>query len=288
MSLLKKPQRDWVLASWAAVDVTSLNIPLIQGKYLVDHFDSLIGKDFKIIVQTAPFVLYQFMNDKQRNMWIALGQLASYIFQTRIHNMQQYLAELRWSINNFLFHVISHSAQWVNKPKFHALKHYPESIERLGSATLFATEKFESFNSILCTALVHSNRLQPGRDLGLNFLNFQALQMLLSNAGLYNHQLNVPFQAFNSVTHLFRDNCLIQKSMGYNLHSMAIDVAFPAPLQLPLPAKEKQTPPKYFNQFLNSNFNQVLALCLSQKDVIKRASFVLVSNFLDESLEFYD
>ncbi|KNZ46491.1 hypothetical protein VP01_7219g2, partial [Puccinia sorghi] len=37
----------------------------------------------------------------------------------------------------------------VEKPKFHMLVHFPHSIRIFGPESLFATEKFESFNSVL-------------------------------------------------------------------------------------------------------------------------------------------
>ncbi|KAA1138282.1 hypothetical protein PGTUg99_028945 [Puccinia graminis f. sp. tritici] len=158
MKSLKVKQLDRLLASWQLFNINTLNISSIQAKYLVEHFSSLVGKDFKIVLQTAPFVLYQFMDDAQRRLWIALGQLATYIFQTRITNMQQYLDELRKHIDIFFWHAIHTNVQWVNKPKFHMLKHLVEAIARFGPACLFATEKFESFNSVLRHASVHSNR----------------------------------------------------------------------------------------------------------------------------------
>ncbi|KAA1068127.1 hypothetical protein PGTUg99_019411 [Puccinia graminis f. sp. tritici] len=277
MKSLKVKELAQVLASWDALNVKGLNVPSIPAKYLVEHFSSLVGKDFKIILQTAPFVLYQFMNDSQRNHWISLGQLATYVFQTRITNMPQYLADLRKHIDIFLCHSINMSAQWVNKPKFHMLKHLPESIECFGPAPLFATEKFESFNSVLRNASVHSNRHRPGRDLGLSFLNFQALRLVASNAQLCNHKTGMTFHASSGVTNMFRSNPLIQKSMGYNPMAMGSPIMFPTPIQSVLPKADQEEIPSYFQQYPNARIKQVSQLRLSEKDVVKKGYFVLVA-----------
>jgi hypothetical protein len=41
---------------WEAVNLNGLNIPTINPNYIISHFKSLIGKDFKMVVQVAPFV----------------------------------------------------------------------------------------------------------------------------------------------------------------------------------------------------------------------------------------
>jgi hypothetical protein len=159
MISFKGKQLEQLEASWQAFKIDSLNILSIQANYLVHHYLSLVGNDFKIVLQAAPFVFYQFMNKKLCKLWIALGQLSTYVFQTRINNMAQYLNKLRKHIDIFLCLLVDRMAQWVNKPKFHILKHLPDCIESLGCASLFETKQFESFNSVLWTASVHSNRL---------------------------------------------------------------------------------------------------------------------------------
>ncbi|OAV96041.1 hypothetical protein PTTG_02286 [Puccinia triticina 1-1 BBBD Race 1] len=277
MKSLKPPQLAGVLASWQAFNIDSLNISSIQAKYLSKHFCSLIGKDFNIILQTAPFVLYQYMDDSQRAWWNSLCMLGTYIFETCIHDMVQYIADLRKHINIFLWHTINRSAQWINKPKFHMLIHLPESIERFGPACLFSTENFESFNSLLRTASVHSNRLHPGRDIALSFLNFQALRLLLSSARIFNSQTNKVFSATAQITRIFSDNILIQKSMGYNQCLAPPSNSFPYVLQSPLAKCDKQPIPNFFNQFPNSHVSQVFQLRLSEKDIVRRGFFVLVA-----------
>jgi hypothetical protein len=82
MTSLKGKQLEQLEAAWQAFNIDSLNISSIQANYLVHHYSSLVGKDFKIVLQAAPFFFYQFMNKKRCKLWIALGQLSTYVFQT--------------------------------------------------------------------------------------------------------------------------------------------------------------------------------------------------------------
>jgi hypothetical protein len=56
--------------------------------------------------------------------------------------------------------------RWFNKPKFHLLLHLLDHIPLFGPAILCATEAFESFNAIIRTWSIHSNRQAPSRDIG--------------------------------------------------------------------------------------------------------------------------
>ncbi|KAA1069442.1 hypothetical protein PGT21_024538 [Puccinia graminis f. sp. tritici] len=274
---LKEPQLKEILAAWEAFNVHSLNITTIPSKFLVEHFKALIGKDYKIILQTAPFVLFRFMTDTQHNLWSSLCMLSTYVFETRIANMQEYLAKLQKHIHIFLWHLISTTAQWVNKPKVHMLLHLPESIERFGPATLFATEQFESFNGLLRKVLVHSNRLRPGRGLGITFMNFQALRLIFSNACLYNDKTHLRFHPAELVVNIFRDNPMIQKLMGYNSSAITSSSSLPCPIQAPLPAEDQQNIPVYFDEFPSAQVTQVCQLRLTDEDIIGKGFFIVVS-----------
>jgi hypothetical protein len=118
------------------------NVPPIRATTLVQYFSSLIGKDFRIILQAAPFVLFKFMKTSDIAIWTSLCHLGGLIFQSHVENMSTYISDLKNHINIFLSHVIEDSAQ-CNKAKFHMLLHLPESILQFGPASLFATEKFE-------------------------------------------------------------------------------------------------------------------------------------------------
>jgi hypothetical protein len=62
------------------------------------------------------------------------------------------------------------------------LIHLPESILRYGPASLFATEKFESYNGVLRNTSIHSNRHSPGQDISITFSNYHSFRQILSGS----------------------------------------------------------------------------------------------------------
>jgi hypothetical protein len=185
MDSLKPTEKDELIGLWRSFETDALNIPSLKPVGLVKYYSSLIGKDFKVIVQAAPFLFFQFMEGPRKNIWHALCHLAPLVFQTHIKDMDEFLSELKIRINTFLYHIIKSSAQWINKPKFHMLLHLPESIRLYGPATLFATEKFESYNGIMRNASVHSNRHSPGQDIAITFSSYHSFHQILSGSTFF-------------------------------------------------------------------------------------------------------
>ncbi|OAV90013.1 hypothetical protein PTTG_09937, partial [Puccinia triticina 1-1 BBBD Race 1] len=91
---IKPRQVNDLLGAWQSFITNSLDLPAIDAAYLYKHHKSMVGKDFKIILQCAPFVFFQFMDGQQRELWHALCRMAPYIFQTHIPDMEVYLDQL--------------------------------------------------------------------------------------------------------------------------------------------------------------------------------------------------
>lgn len=205
-----------VMARWKSFDPAGLNIPPIQPKTMTQFYQSLVGKDFRTILQTVPFVLFPHFSPERRTLWTALSHLGSYVFQPRITDMKSYLDGLKKLVDIFLGHLTRWTAQWTNKPKFHMLTHLVESIERFGPLLLCATETFESFNGILRYASVHSNRHNPGLHIATTFMFARLLRMLYSGGSFWDTKKNCRATAGKEVLKLFKDNPWIQQDLGYN------------------------------------------------------------------------
>ncbi|KAG0145478.1 hypothetical protein CROQUDRAFT_45688 [Cronartium quercuum f. sp. fusiforme G11] len=72
--------------------------------------------------------------------------------------MDKFLIELKIAVNNFLVCLIHLNVHWTNKPKFHMLIHLVKSIATFAPTPLFATELFESYNTVLHEFSIHSNQ----------------------------------------------------------------------------------------------------------------------------------
>ncbi|KAH9810786.1 hypothetical protein DFH28DRAFT_1064014 [Melampsora americana] len=176
-------------ARWRSVNTKGWNIPPIQPNVFVTFYQSLVGREFRTVLQLVPFVLFEHLSQEKRDMWTSLCILSSYIFQTKMSNMKTYLDKLDIMISQFLDHLISLNARWVNKPKFHMLVHLQESIQRFGPASLFATEKFESFNGVMQHTSVHSNHHSPGQDIANSFNTQLMMRIFISGASFFDHDL---------------------------------------------------------------------------------------------------
>ncbi|EFP79898.2 uncharacterized protein PGTG_05123 [Puccinia graminis f. sp. tritici CRL 75-36-700-3] len=276
---IKPKHLPQLIASWDSFNVQSLELGQIQGKYFVKHYKSLVGKHFRIVLQLAPFVLFQFMTAEQRDLWTALCQLAPLVFQTSIADMVVYLKTLQDQLDHFMHLLIQMSAQWVNKPKFHMLLHLPDSIRRFGPASLVATEKFESFNGILRNASVHSNCHCPGRDLAISFANYECMRALASGAKLFHHIDNRYFYASPQVTNMFKDP-MIQKSMGLNEKLLNKYTGITATY---LSKKAEQmaphpVPPHLMQAYPGQTFKFVKSLTVDSKKILTRNTFVQVKS----------
>ena len=276
MTHLKSKHLPQLIASWESFNKESLDLAELNGKYFVKHFKSLVGKHFKMAIQLVPFVFYQFMEPAERDLWSSLCHLAPYVYQTSILNLEEYFKELSLKIDIFLHHVIKMSARWVNKPKFHMLIHLPHSIRRFGPASLFATEKFESYNSILRKASVHSNRHRPGRDLAITFANYECMRAVLSGGTLYNNETKSYFQPSSNITDMFQAP-IIQQSMGYNEDIDSLKI-YPQQTHKKLDSASKLSTPKQLaDSFATKKIKQIHSLKIDPKNTIKRHTFVQVS-----------
>ncbi|KAI9617016.1 hypothetical protein H4Q26_010654 [Puccinia striiformis f. sp. tritici PST-130] len=165
---------------------------------------------------------------------------------------------------------------WINKPKFHMLLHLPASIRRYGPASLFATEKFESYNGILRNVSVHSNRQSPGRDIAITFSNYNSFRHIFSGGLLYDQKKKQFFKPTSHVTDIFTLNANIQISFGYNHLTASKKESYPSPKKKAVLKTDSRDAPEDLRQhYRYHSIQQICELDLNQKQVLKKGSFVL-------------
>ncbi|KAI9103395.1 hypothetical protein DFS34DRAFT_671836 [Phlyctochytrium arcticum] len=153
--------------------------PLVVSQ-IMQHVNSLVGKDFKHFVQIAPFVLHDLVTPDVLDVWMSLANLVQLVFRRRYDANSGYLAEVDKAVRRVLSHNARLSLRWLNKPKFHLLLHLPACIERHGPAIIVATERFESNNHGIRDASYHSNRQAPSRDIGHQYDSRYVVQHVAS------------------------------------------------------------------------------------------------------------
>ncbi|KAH9821264.1 hypothetical protein DFH28DRAFT_1079308 [Melampsora americana] len=217
MNRCSPTEKNRISAQWRSFNCSGLNIPPIQPKTMIIHFLSLNGKEFRTVIQAAPFIFFECnLSSEERDVWTSLAHLGPYLFQTEISDMQSYLKSCNRLIRIFLRSIVRLSAQWCNKPKFHMLIHICDSIERFGPACLFATEKFESYNGNTRFSSIHSNHLSPGRDIANSFNNLRLMRSLTAGSHLYDTCARTYICASAKVINIFKTNTVFQRALGYN------------------------------------------------------------------------
>ena len=83
--------RDLLKARLSSFDVTGLGCPKLSSSTLVNNAGSLTGRDFRVIAQVAPFVLFGIVPALCYNTWVALSNLIPLIWQPRIPDIDKYI-----------------------------------------------------------------------------------------------------------------------------------------------------------------------------------------------------
>ncbi|KAA1134479.1 hypothetical protein PGTUg99_001875 [Puccinia graminis f. sp. tritici] len=281
ISDLTKTEKDQLVDRLRSFDCKGLNIDSLKPKYLIQHILSIVGRDFKVILQAAPFVFFDFMTPEKKAIWVALCCLTPLVFQTNIPDMAAFQIQIRQAIDNFLFELTKSTAQWVNKPKIHMLRHLPDAILRFGPASLTSTEKFESYNGVLRQASVHSNKLAPGRDIANAFEAYSTLKFVLSGGWIYDGSSDSWRTASDDVTAFFRESREVRRAMGYNdtvVHPLGVS-EYPYPIRSQLgDFTPEAIPPELQGPWDNLEIIQCRRLKIAKHDDVGYGSFVVVQS----------
>ncbi|OBZ65812.1 hypothetical protein A0H81_01426 [Grifola frondosa] len=180
-SSLSKQQLDHFFVKLQSSSVDGLTIAPIRANYLRQYRNSLVGRQFKQVLQTSIFHLYGMIDDLHFSLWQAVGTLCALLWFPEIKNMTEYLADLKIATNNVLdlFALIDPSKIW-SKIKLHILAHVHEDISRFGPIIGRSTEIFECFNAIFRFCAVLTNRRSPSHDIAMQLADQEALKQRIT------------------------------------------------------------------------------------------------------------
>ena len=91
MKRLAAEQKILVTIRISSFDTEGLGLSPLSGKTLVQFAGSLTGRDFRIISQIAPFILFDVLEEHIYETWLALSLLIPLIWQPLIEDTENHL-----------------------------------------------------------------------------------------------------------------------------------------------------------------------------------------------------
>ncbi len=84
---LKDAEKATLIARLSSFDVSGLGVPPLTGKTLVTYAKSLVGCDFRVVAQAAPFALHGLdsISDELVRVWTALSRLIPLVWHLSSH-----------------------------------------------------------------------------------------------------------------------------------------------------------------------------------------------------------
>ncbi|KAL1681234.1 hypothetical protein EV122DRAFT_250202 [Schizophyllum commune] len=185
-------ERNLFTVRLQSTDIDGLTIAPIRAAYMMQYRNNLIGKDFKKLMQTAPFHAHGITDATEKHpdrfpLVKAVGELGAALWVHKIENLPEYLADLEILVANVLdaFDAVD-CKKIVYKIKLHLLPHLIDDIRRFGPAIRNSTEVFEGFNAVFRLCSVLSNHQAPSRDIASKFASLDPANAL-SYSGLKSH-----------------------------------------------------------------------------------------------------
>lgn len=74
-----------------SVDLSGLTVPPLCARYIVQYHNNLIGKHFKMLIQTLIFAIHGLVTPEEFQLVQAVGALGAMLWVHEIENMDEYI-----------------------------------------------------------------------------------------------------------------------------------------------------------------------------------------------------
>lgn len=89
------PKKELLKTRLNSLDISGLQLgQQLSGHTLVQYAGSLTGRDFRIIAQVAPYVLYDLVPVACFDTWVSLSNLVPLLWQPSIADIDEYIVSL--------------------------------------------------------------------------------------------------------------------------------------------------------------------------------------------------
>ncbi|KAJ7117557.1 hypothetical protein C8R44DRAFT_563633, partial [Mycena epipterygia] len=199
-----------------ATAINGLSIHAIRANYIMQYAGSLIGRQFKTIIQTAVFHLHDLVTEDQFTAWKAIGELSALLWVPEIRDLVQYRNDLKIAVGNVLDAVAQiDPSKIMTKIKYHLLTHLDFDAIQLGPLIAMATEIFESFNAVFRYCSIYSNHLAPSRDIANQFGRQETVKHQLTGGRWMSKSTGDWHAAGPGVRHFIEKHPILQRLVGW-------------------------------------------------------------------------
>ncbi|THU78230.1 hypothetical protein K435DRAFT_700534 [Dendrothele bispora CBS 962.96] len=215
----KPDQKQLYSQRLQATDTHGLSINSIRANYIINYANSLVGRQFKTIIQTAVFHLHDLVDDTHFKAWKAVGQLSALLWHVQIDNMDEYCNDIAVAVANVqdTFALID-PTKIIRKIKIHLLAHLPEDIRAFGPLLGVITESFESFNAVFRFCSVLSNHLAPSRDISRQTADQESMKHRLTGGRWKDLNTGEWTSAGTSLQNFLQSQPILQTMLGWSDH----------------------------------------------------------------------
>ena len=93
MKRIDDREKPLLVTRISCCNITGLSATLtnISGKTLVQYAGSLTGRDFRLVAQIAPFILYDLVPDACYSAWLALSAMMPLVWQPEMKALDDHL-----------------------------------------------------------------------------------------------------------------------------------------------------------------------------------------------------
>ncbi|KAJ6626597.1 hypothetical protein B0H10DRAFT_2300403, partial [Mycena sp. CBHHK59/15] len=199
-----------------ATNVDGLSIHAIRSAYIMQYAGSLIGRQFKTLVQTNIFHVQSLVSDLKFKAWKAVGELSALLWVPEIGNLVEYQKDLKVAVGNVLdICAMIDPSKMITKIKYHLLVHSPYNAALFGPLIGVATEIFESFNGVFRYCSILSNHLAPSRDIALQLGDQEGFKHRITGGQWSSGEDREWVRAGSGVRRFMAEHPVLQKLVGW-------------------------------------------------------------------------
>ncbi|KAJ7139371.1 hypothetical protein C8R44DRAFT_605476, partial [Mycena epipterygia] len=256
-------QKETYALRLQSTNTDGLSIHAIRANYIMQYANSLIGRQFKTIVQTNVFHVRGIVSDAQFATWRAVGELSALLWFTEIRDMKEYCSDVCIAAGNVLdAFAILNPTKIVSKIKLHLLSHTLEDILAFGPLVGVATEIYECFNAVFRFCSILSNHFAPSWDIALQLADQEGLKHRLTGGWWPSTEAAGEWgRAGPAVRAFLHTHPVLQKLVGWTVKNPPVAGSVKL---VPLPKRKKGFPaPQLLKIVLNTTHAAQALNCAS-------------------------